>query len=126
MPEAAEPSLPRMEKARVNDKVHRCCDLVMRGGVTSGVVYPSAIQEIAKEFYLVGIGGTSAGAIAACAAVGLIMLSSKTATAITDVRFMVRGQSRDVRSARWLDLRDRSGAQMTRLRHTGKRLDRRR
>lgn len=37
----------------------------MKGGVTSGVVYPSAIQEIAKKFHFVGIGGTSAGAIAA-------------------------------------------------------------
>lgn len=49
-------------------QVDRCCDLVMRGGLTSGVVYPAAIQEIAKSFYLVGIGGTSAGAIAACTA----------------------------------------------------------
>ena len=40
----------------------------MRGGVTSGVLYPSAIREIAKAFHLIGIGGTSAGAIAACAA----------------------------------------------------------
>lgn len=48
-------------------RVH-CCDLVMKGGVTSGVVYPGAIQEIAKQFHLVGIGGTSAGAIAAAVA----------------------------------------------------------
>ena len=54
---------------KVNDMSWRtdvkCCDLVMKGGVTSGVVYPSAIQEISKEFNFVGIGGTSAGAIAA-------------------------------------------------------------
>jgi len=37
----------------------------MKGGVTSGIVYPSAIQEISKKFHFVGIGGTSAGAIAA-------------------------------------------------------------
>ncbi len=43
----------------------RCCDLVMRGGVTSGIVYPRAIEHIAKEFTLIGIGGTSAGGIAA-------------------------------------------------------------
>lgn len=49
-------------------EIKRCCDLVMKGGVTSGVVYPSAIHEIAKSFYLVGIGGTSAGAMAACLA----------------------------------------------------------
>ncbi len=46
----------------------RCCDLVLKGGLTSGVLYPAAIQEIAQRFSLVGIGGTSAGAIAACAA----------------------------------------------------------
>ena len=45
-----------------------CCDLVMKGGATSGVVYPNAIKEIARKFYLVGIGGTSAGAIAASVA----------------------------------------------------------
>ena len=43
----------------------RLCDLVMKGGITSGVVYPPAVDEIAKRFYLCGIGGTSAGAIAA-------------------------------------------------------------
>jgi hypothetical protein len=46
----------------------RCCDLVMKGGITSGVLYPPAIARIAEGFHLVGIGGTSAGAIAACAA----------------------------------------------------------
>jgi predicted acylesterase/phospholipase RssA len=45
------------------------CDLVMKGGITSGVVYPKAIAEIARTFRLRSIGGTSAGAIAAaCAA----------------------------------------------------------
>lgn len=48
--------------------INKCCDLVMKGGVTSGVVYPAAIKEIAKKFHLMGIGGTSAGAIAACGA----------------------------------------------------------
>lgn len=46
----------------------RECDLVMKGGITSGVVYPLAIVEIAKAFRLRSIGGTSAGAIAAAAA----------------------------------------------------------
>ena len=44
------------------------CDIVMKGGITSGVVYPGAVAEIAKAFNLKGIGGTSAGAIAAAAA----------------------------------------------------------
>lgn len=46
----------------------RCCDLVMKGGVTSGVLYPPAICAIAEKYHFMGIGGTSAGAIAACAA----------------------------------------------------------
>ncbi len=41
------------------------CDLVMKGGITSGVVYPYAIAEIAGRYRLRSIGGTSAGAIAA-------------------------------------------------------------
>lgn len=44
------------------------CDLVMKGGITSGVVYPLAIVEISRAFRLQCIGGTSAGAIAAAAA----------------------------------------------------------
>jgi hypothetical protein len=44
------------------------CDLIMKGGITSGVVYPPAIAEIASDHRLRGIGGTSAGAIAAAAA----------------------------------------------------------
>lgn len=42
----------------------RECDLVMKGGITSGVVYPHAIVEIARTYRLRSIGGTSAGAIA--------------------------------------------------------------
>ncbi len=49
------------------DQADRCCDLVMKGGITSGILYPPAICRIAERFHLVGIGGTSAGAIAACA-----------------------------------------------------------
>src|SRR5437867_5030446 len=46
----------------------RFCDLVMKGGITSGIVYPAAVLELAKEYAFKSIGGTSAGAIAACAA----------------------------------------------------------
>ncbi|MCD9026853.1 patatin-like phospholipase family protein [Luteimonas sp. BDR2-5] len=41
------------------------CDLVMKGGVTSGIVYPKAVLELAKTYHFKSIGGTSAGAIAA-------------------------------------------------------------
>ena len=46
----------------------RECDLIMKGGITSGVVYPHAIVEIARAYRLRSIGGTSAGAIAAAVA----------------------------------------------------------
>ena len=48
----------------------RECDLVMKGGITSGVVYPTATIEIAKRFQLRNIGGTSVGAIVAAAVAG--------------------------------------------------------
>ncbi len=41
------------------------CDLIMKGGVTSGIVYPSAILQLQKKYRFRSIGGTSAGAIAA-------------------------------------------------------------
>ncbi len=43
----------------------RHCDVIMKGGITSGVVYPTAGVELAKRFTLKSIGGASAGAIAA-------------------------------------------------------------
>jgi predicted acylesterase/phospholipase RssA len=46
-------------------KPARNCDIVMKGGVTSGIVYPLAICELAREYRFVNVGGTSAGAIAA-------------------------------------------------------------
>ncbi|MEO7691445.1 MAG: patatin-like phospholipase family protein [Sphingomonas sp.] len=43
------------------------CDLVMKGGITSGLVYPNAVLALAKRYRFKNIGGTSAGAIAAVA-----------------------------------------------------------
>lgn len=43
------------------------CDVVMKGGVTSGLVYPNAVLAISKRYVFKNIGGTSAGAIAAAA-----------------------------------------------------------
>jgi len=43
----------------------KTCDLVMKGGITSGVVYPKAVVELARTYRFKNIGGTSAGAIAA-------------------------------------------------------------
>ncbi|MER9565094.1 hypothetical protein [Mesorhizobium sp. M0571] len=41
------------------------CDLVMKGGITSGVVYPKAVVKLSRKYRFRNIGGTSAGAIAA-------------------------------------------------------------
>src|SRR3984957_2423349 len=43
------------------------CDVVMKGGITSGVIYPRLISTLAKIYKLRSFGGTSAGAIAAAA-----------------------------------------------------------
>ena len=43
----------------------RNCDIVMKGGITSGVVYPLAVVDLSEEFRFKNVGGTSAGAIAA-------------------------------------------------------------
>ena len=44
------------------------CDLVMKGGITSGVIYPLAVCQLAATRRLRSVGGTSAGAIAAAGA----------------------------------------------------------
>jgi predicted acylesterase/phospholipase RssA len=44
------------------------CDLVMKGGITSGVIYPGLIAKLSETYRFRSIGGTSAGAIAAAAA----------------------------------------------------------
>lgn len=43
----------------------RPCDLVLKGGIASGIVYPDAVRKLATEFHFMGIAGTSAGAIVA-------------------------------------------------------------
>ena len=43
----------------------RECDLIMKGGITSGIVYPKAICALAEQYRFRDIGGASAGAIAA-------------------------------------------------------------
>lgn len=45
----------------------KICDLVMKGGITSGIAYPAAIDQLRTEYRFRNIGGTSAGAIAAAA-----------------------------------------------------------
>lgn len=43
------------------------CDVVMKGGITSGVVYPDALCALGATYRIRGIGGASAGAIGAAA-----------------------------------------------------------
>lgn len=45
----------------------RSADVIMRGGTSSGIVYPLAMCEMARHFRLRSLGGASAGAIAAAA-----------------------------------------------------------
>ncbi|MBI1866771.1 MAG: patatin-like phospholipase family protein [Methylocystis sp.] len=45
----------------------KVCDIVMKGGITSGVVYPLALVSLAEDYRFSSIGGTSAGAMAAVA-----------------------------------------------------------
>src|SRR6266478_1271668 len=49
-------------------KPEKSCDIVLKGGITSGVVYPLALVSLAEKYRFSNIGGTSAGAIAAVAA----------------------------------------------------------
>src|SRR5205823_13681287 len=48
-----------------DDVGRRFCDLVMKGGITSGVVFPKAVARLSHQYRFRDIGGTSAGAIAA-------------------------------------------------------------
>lgn len=41
------------------------CDVVMKGGITSGIIYPRALAAIGARYRFRGIGGASAGAIGA-------------------------------------------------------------
>lgn len=41
------------------------CDIVMKGGITSGIVYPGVVCKLAEQYEFQSIGGTSAGGIAA-------------------------------------------------------------
>jgi hypothetical protein len=41
------------------------CDVVMKGGITSGVVYPTALWVLSERYRFNSVGGASAGAIAA-------------------------------------------------------------
>jgi predicted acylesterase/phospholipase RssA len=52
----------------IRDGERPFCDAVMKGGITSGVVYPLAVCELARDYRFKSLGGASAGAIAAAGA----------------------------------------------------------
>lgn len=62
----------------------RYCDLVMKGGITSGVVYPNAVLALSRDFRFKNIGGTSAGAIAAAATAAAALGDRKHAASGSD------------------------------------------
>lgn len=50
-----------------DDRPTKECDLVMKGGITSGIVYPPLVLKLKDTYRFRSVGGTSAGAIAAAA-----------------------------------------------------------
>jgi predicted acylesterase/phospholipase RssA len=68
------------ELPEVRAPADRFCDLVMKGGVTSGIVYPPLIASLARFYRFKNIGGTSAGAIAATATAAAEYARRRTGT----------------------------------------------
>src|SRR5712691_7850411 len=75
------------------------CDVVMKGGITSGVIYPKALWMLSERYRFKNIGGASAGAIAAVIAAaaqygdtrdefGRLAQLEALATQITEPRFI--------------------------------------
>jgi len=58
-----EPAEPRTDYSQAD----LVCDVVMKGGIASGIVYPTAVCRLAREYRFRSVGGTSAGAISAAA-----------------------------------------------------------
>ncbi len=64
----ASTEVPTPDPVRERPPEDRYCDLVLNGGVASGVVYPWAIVELARHYRFRNIGGNSVGAMAAAIA----------------------------------------------------------
>lgn len=62
---SAAQAVPSSNPIEVPVHAARPCDLVLKGGIASGIVYPDAVRKLATEFHFMGIAGTSAGAIVA-------------------------------------------------------------
>jgi len=61
----AEAEIQKYSHEVTYQRPKRDCDMVMKGGISSGVVYPLTVCKLATRYRLKSIGGTSAGAIAA-------------------------------------------------------------
>lgn len=62
------PGVPTPDPVRETPPADRFCDLILNGGVASGVVYPWALVELARHYRFRSIGGNSVGAMAAALA----------------------------------------------------------
>lgn len=54
-----------MPSSAADAAVREDCDIIMKGGITSGIVYPRAVVALSRRYRFRQIGGASAGAIAA-------------------------------------------------------------
>lgn len=73
-----------MRTARPTPSLKKC-DVVMKGGITSGIVYPGLICKLAERYQFQSIGGTSAGAIAAALTAAAEYARRKGRDAFSDV-----------------------------------------
>ncbi|MFT4215604.1 MAG: patatin-like phospholipase family protein [Micropruina sp.] len=75
--------------AEQQEYCRRSLDVTMKGGTTSGVIYPLALCELARHFRFRNLGGASAGAIAASLAAAAELGRTRRASGA------VRDDSRD-------------------------------
>ena len=66
--EAKDTPLPEPLNPLDRPPLDRYCDLVLKGGVVDGVIYPGVLIELARAYRFQSLAGTSVGAIAAALA----------------------------------------------------------
>src|SRR5471030_3069423 len=57
--------MPKLDQKPADKIVLPYCGVIMKGGITSGVVYPEALVHLSQKYRFKSIGGASAGAIGA-------------------------------------------------------------
>jgi predicted acylesterase/phospholipase RssA len=83
------------------DYLRKSIDVTMKGGIASGVIYPLALCELAREFRIRNVGGASAGAIAASFAAAAEL--GRARTTATDPQAPVTAIPSDTEFARPAD-----------------------